>query len=119
MNKPHLIKSLAIAWPITNDSRAYAIHILGQLGHRPAFPQAPHYCQLWANVTAGKLLGRGVTKWEAELATEADRLTRIKANYDKEVSQTKAEIAAALARRRAIMAAQDEIDQALSRRLGY
>ncbi|MBE9204888.1 hypothetical protein IQ218_17455, partial [Synechocystis salina LEGE 06099] len=71
-DQTHLVKSLAIAWPITDQSRSYAIHILGQLGHRPDFPQAPHYLQLWATVTAGKILGHNVSQWESDLVKEGD-----------------------------------------------
>lgn len=118
-NKTRLINSLAIAWPITDQSKSYAIHLLGQLGHRPTFPDCPQYCQLWAVVTAGKILRHNVSQWEADLAKEADRLEKIKSEYDKELNKSKAEIAAIQARRRALTAAADEVNEALGKRLGY
>jgi hypothetical protein len=92
-DQTRLIKSLSIAWPITAQSRNYAIHILGQLGHRPDFPQSPHYCQLWANVTAGKILGHNVSQWEEDLAKEADRLEKHTAEYESTRRQIEAELA--------------------------
>jgi hypothetical protein len=93
MNKPHLIKSLSIAWPITAQSRAYAVHILGQLGHRPDFPNAPHYQQLWAIVTAGKILGHNVSQWESDLVKEGDRQEKANTEYEPIRRQIEAELA--------------------------
>jgi hypothetical protein len=98
-DQTRLIKSLAIAWPITAQSRNYAIHILSQLKHRPAFPQAPHYCQLWAIVTAGKILGHDVSQWESDLAKEADRLEKAATEYEATRRQIEAELAESERRR--------------------
>jgi predicted restriction endonuclease len=122
--------------------------LLATLGHRPAFPQAPHYCQLWATVTAGKILGHDVAKWKSDLAKETDRLEKSTAEYELTRRQLESDLAEsqrrieesealmeaiargelrkedatkaiAVLQRRAIRQAQDEVDQALSRRLGY
>lgn len=111
----HLLKSLRIAWPITDQSRAYVCHILGKLGHRPAF-DTPKYLQLWATATAGKLLNFDVCQWESDLEKEADRLEKINAEYEPTRRKLSQELLEAAAR---VKAAEEEVNQALSRRLGY
>lgn len=57
---------------------------------------SPRCCQLWVNVTAGTILGHDVTQWEADLATEADHLERIKAEYKPLRRQFESEIKATM-----------------------
>lgn len=116
MNDPKLIKSLAIAWPTIDHDYPYAVAILSKMGHKPEFPNVPKYLSLWARVNAGKLLGHDVTAWELPLDTEANRLRALAVEYDREKAKHNA---AMQAHRKALLAAQDDLDAALSRRLGF
>jgi hypothetical protein len=119
MDKTKALNDLRrFCWPITAHNRGYAQSLLASLGHSPQFPYPP-FLSLWLPYTVATVLGEDASPWAKPLAKETERLEKIKANYDKEVTQTKAEIEAAQARRRAIMSASDEVNEALGKRLGY
>lgn len=105
-------------WPLTNDNRGYAKTLLVSLGHHPQFPYPP-YLSLWIPYTVATLLGEDASQWAKPLEKEAARLTAIAREYGQKKKELEAEAQAIQARRRAILAASDDVNEALGKRLGY
>lgn len=123
MNKDTLIKSLKIGWKSKESDYIYLVSILRKMGYKPEFPDVPKYLKVWAIVNTGRLIGEDITEWEPKLNKEIERLTEIQKNYQLERENITREMQESRARIRAnqkiLRSIQDEIDEAMSRRMGY
>ena len=96
----------------------YLSALLGKMGinPNPDYKLSPVYRKAWAMTEAGRLLGEDVTQWEALLIKEVARL----ADIPKVLEQFRAADQKRLRedpRYQAVLAAQNEIDNALTARL--
>lgn len=119
MNTETRLKSLKLAWKSKDYDYVYIISILAKMGHKPEFPNVSKYNQLWAFVTAGRLIGEDVAEWEPKLEEETQRLREVTAEYEPEKRRLEESIAEHRAKMAALKQVQEELDAAMSRKLGY